>query len=394
MFEKLGTPKPDSILQLAADFAADPRKDKIDLGIGVYKDDEGRTVVLDSIKEAEKRILAGQDTKSYVGLLGDVAFNRLMAEIILAENAGDDRVSVIQTPGGSGALRLGFELVASVSAQATVWVPDPTWPNHIPMLTAGGLKHVEYPYLDRATGEVAFEPMLAALKKVPAGDLVLLHGCCHNPTGANLLPSQWDAIAAALAANGTMVLVDLAYQGFGEGLDEDAYGTRALFKALPEMIITASCSKNFAIYRERTGVAIAVSKDGDVAARTIGKMKSLARANYSMPPDHGAAAVRTILADGDLRAQWERELDGMRGRILKLRADVAAEFRRQLNDDRFDFLEHNRGMFSLLGITDEQVATLREDHGIYIVGGGGRINVAGLRADTIGPFVAAVKSVL
>ncbi len=393
MFEVLEMSKPDGILQLAVEYAADDRPNKIDLGVGVFKNDAGDTPVLTSVKEAERRLLSGQSSKSYKGLLGDVAFNKAMAAMILTEKALDDRVSVIQTPGGSGALRLGFDLIAAANPDAVIHVPDPTWPNHIPMLTAARLAHKPYPYLDRENGTVRFEEMLAALKEVPAGDVVLLHGCCHNPSGANLSPSQWDEIADVLAANGTFAFVDLAYQGFGDGLDDDAYGVRALQAKLPEMLIAASCSKNFALYCERTGVTISVSRNAGEAERTIGKLKSLARANYSMPPDHGAAAVRTILADGDLRAQWERELDGMRGRILKLRADVAAEFRRQLNDDRFDFLEHNRGMFSLLGISDEQVAKLKEVHAVYVVGGG-RINVAGLRSDTIPTFVAAVRDVL
>jgi len=392
MLERLQMPPAEKILQIAIDFAADPRAEKIDLGIGVYKDDAGVTAILNTVKEAEKRILASQESKSYMGLLGDADFVKAVSDVILGDKAPWERVSAIQTPGGSGALRLLFELIKLASPDAKVWLPDPTWANHLPVLRQAGLTHKTYPYFDNETLRVDFDAMIATLEGVPDGDIVLLHGCCHNPTGANLSREQWDGIAEIAGARGFIPFIDIAYQGFGDGLDEDAYGVRALISKAGEMFVASSCSKNFAIYRERTGLAMTLSPDGDIAKRALEQMKGLARVNHSMPPDHGAAIVRTILTDPALRAQWREELDAMRQRIASLRNKLAETFRARTNSDRYDFLAEHRGMFSLLGITPEQVKQLRADHAIYMVDDS-RINVAGLKEDQIERFVDAVAAV-
>ena len=392
MLERLDMPPPEKILQIAADFAADPREEKIDLGVGVFKNDAGVTAILKTVKKVEKIILESQDSKSYIGLLGDVVFNKAVGQVILGQDAAWDRISAIQTPGGSGALRLLFELVNYASPGATVWVPEPTWANHLPTLVQAGLAHKSYSYFDTKTLHVNFDAMLASLETIPAGDILLLHGCCHNPTGANLSPDQWDEIAGIVERRGIIPFVDIAYQGFGDGLEKDAYGVRALAKRVPEMFIASSCSKNFAIYRERTGLAMVLSKDSNTAKPTIARLKTLARANHSMPPDHGAAIVRSILTDPTLRGEWLVELEAMRSRIADLREQLAETFRTRTNSDRYDFLAEHRGMFSLIGISPEQVKRLRDDHAIYMVEDS-RINIAGLKNDQIDRFVEAVVAV-
>jgi aspartate/tyrosine/aromatic aminotransferase len=392
MFENFDISPPEVILQIAAAFNADPRAVKMDLGVGVYRDDQGRTPVMAAVKTAEQRILDGQLSKTYMGLLGDTAFTAETTRLALGELAGSDRVSALQTPGGSGALRLCFDMVRMARADATVWLPDPTWINHAPTLAMAGLTAQRYPYYDAVTGTVRFEEMRAALALLGPGDVVLLHGCCHNPTGADLSPEHWDDIAALAAARGFLPLLDLAYQGLGAGLEEDAYGTRAIAAAVPEMLMAYSCSKNFAIYRERTGFALALSRDAQTAARTLGKMKQLVRANHSMPPDHGAAVVRTILQDSALAQIWRAELEQMRQRIIATRTSLAAQFRKHLGSGRLDFIADQQGMFSVLPVTPEHAETLRRDHAIYIVPDG-RINIAGLLPEYVEPFVAAVAQV-
>ncbi len=393
MFENLETPVADPILQLAADYQKDPRPHKIDVGIGVFKDASGATPILDSVKVAEQRLFSEQATKSYVGLLGDIEFNAQMSRVILDTDHIPDRAAGIQTPGGNGALRICFDLINKARPGTKVWVPDPTWPNHIPTLQQAGLEPAIYPYFDRATGEVAFDKMLDTLKQLNAQDVVLFHGCCHNPTGASLTPPQWDEIVKITARRGFLPMVDFAYQGFGDGLSEDAYGIKALYQAVPEMLIAASCSKNFAIYRECTGIALAIAANAQQTQKSIGTMTGFARAGYSMPPDHGSAIVRTILCDPALKQQWKGEVDGMRLRISSLRTQLSDTFRASLGNDRFDALRHHKGMFSVLDITPEQAQRLRDEHAVYMLGSG-RINIAGLRDDNINAFVSAIKSVL
>lgn len=393
MFEALSPAPADKILALIGLYRADPRPNKVDLGVGVYKDRSGNTPVMRAVREAEKRLLAGQDTKTYLGLAGDLAFNAAMAKLVFGPGADMARIRTAQAPGGSGALRLVAELLKRARPDATVWVSDPTWPNHIPILRGAGLAVRDYPYFDAASGSVRFDAMMAALKEAAGGDVVLLHGCCHNPTGANLDAGQWAALGDLLAKKGLLPFIDIAYQGFGDGLDADAEGLRIVAGKVPEMVVAASCSKNFAVYRDRVGAAMVLSADPAQADIVQSQMLAAARTLYSMPPDHGAAAVRIVLEDPALRADWEAELEEMRRRMLTLRIRFAEALRRQSNSDRFDFIAGHRGMFSRLGLTEKQVDRLRDEHAVYMVGDS-RINVAGLPEDGLDDLAKAIVSVL
>ena len=393
MLETLKAQPQDKILQLIALFRDDPRTDKIDLGVGVYKDPTGLTPVMRAVKAAEKKIWEAETTKTYTALAGEPAYNAAMVELILADAVARDRVASVATPGGTGAIRQGLELIRMVAPGAKVWLSNPTWPNHPSIIKYLGMPMGEYRYFDSATGSVDFDGMLADLAQVAAGDVVLLHGCCHNPTGANLAADQWETVCDALIARGAVPLIDLAYQGFGDGLDADAAATRRVAQRFPEALIAASCSKNFGIYRERTGVLIAVSASADQTAVTQGNLNFLNRQNFSFPPDHGARIVSTIMGDAALRADWMAELEEVRLNMLGLRQALAAALRAETNSDRFDFVARHRGMFSRLGLTEEQVLRLREEHGIYMVGDS-RINIAGLNAQTVPVLARAVASVL
>ncbi|MDA4847243.1 aromatic amino acid transaminase [Hoeflea poritis] len=392
MFEKLQPAPPDKILALLAQYREDGRADKIDLGVGVYKDEQGETPVMRSIREAEKRLYEEQTTKSYVGLQGDKAFCAVMGTLVLGDAILGERMRVCQSLGGSGALSIIAMMINRARPNATVWLSDPSWPNHIPLLSGAGLKPQSYPYYDAATGAILFEEMMAALRGAEAGDIVLLHGCCHNPTGADLSLEQWAAIADLCAEKGLFPFVDLAYQGFGDGLEEDVAGVRLMAQKVPELAIAASCSKNFAVYRERAGAAILVSNDAGALDNAFSQLLSVKRSVYSMPPDHGGAIVRIVLEDAGLRADWMEELEGMRSRMVTLRRDFADALRRASNSERFDFIAEQKGMFSRLGLTTGQIDTLRNDHGIYIVGDS-RINIAGLHHDKLDDLARAIVAV-
>ena len=383
MLETIEAQPQDAILSLMAAYREDPREDKIDLGVGVYRDASGRTPIMRAVKAAERRIWEGQDTKVYTGLAGDPAFGAAVCALVLGEH-DPARVAAIATPGGTGAVHKGFELARLASPGLTVHLPDPTWPNHTAILRHLGIAVRPYRYFDAATCGVDVDAMVADLGAAAPGDLVVLHGCCHNPTGADPSAGAWERIAGALEASGAAVLVDLAYQGFGDGLEADAGPARLLARRLPEILIAASCSKNFGIYRERTGALIAVTGN---AALARDAMASLNRLNYSFPPDHGARIVQTILGDEALAADWREELGEMRLHMIGLREGLAAELRQRTNSDRFDFLARHRGMFSRTGAGPEQIERMRADHGVYMVGDG-RINVAGLNATTV-PLLAA-----
>ncbi|WP_274630126.1 aromatic amino acid transaminase [Arvimicrobium flavum] len=393
MFETLQPAAPDKILALIGLFRDDPRPNKVDLGVGVYKDPEGRTPVMRAVRAAERRLYDEQGSKSYVGLAGDPGFNTAMVSLVFGPGADTSRLRAVQAPGGSGALRVIAELLHRSRPQATVWISDPTWPNHVPILNAAGLKTASYPYFDAATGTVRFDAMMAALGDAAAGDVVLLHGCCHNPTGADLTHAQWSALADLLVERQLFPFVDIAYQGFGDGLDADAAGLRLLAARVPELAAASSCSKNLSVYRDRVGAAILLGRTPAEADTALSQLLSVARGMYSMPPDHGAAVVRIILSDPALRAEWEGELDEIRARMIRLREGFADALRRQSNSDRFDFVARHRGMFSRLGLTVEQVARLREKHGVYMVDDS-RINVAGLPDDRLDDLAKAVVSVL
>ncbi|MGA9251247.1 MAG: amino acid aminotransferase [Roseobacter sp.] len=386
MFEALKATPPDGILKLMQMYREDPREGKIDLGVGVYKDANGLTPVMRAIKSAEHTLWETQDTKVYTGLAGDPAFADAMIDLVLGTAVARETVAAVATPGGTGAVRQAFELIQMARPEARVFVSDPTWPNHISILGYLGMNVVRYRYFDEESRGVDFEGMLADLKTAKAGDVVLLHGCCHNPTGANLNLTQWQAVVDVLLETGAVPMVDIAYQGFGDGLEQDAAATRMVASSVPECLIAASCSKNFGIYRERTGLLMAISQDA--AARKLHQdtLAFLNRQNYSFPPDHGARLVTMILTDDALRADWQAELEEVRLSMLALRQQLADELQRVSGSDRFGFLAQHRGMFSRLGTTPDKVEAMREKNGIYMIGDS-RMNIAGLNARTI-PILA------
>ncbi len=389
MLENLTAQPADKILALVAQYRADPRANKIDLGVGVYKDATGNTPVMRAVKEAERRILSDQTTKAYTGLAGDPEFGAVMRDLVLGDSVPAERVAAVATPGGTGAIRQSLELIRLAAPRATVWLSNPTWPNHPSIIKYLGMNMAEYRYFDNETRGVDFAGMLADLEKVAAGDVVLLHGCCHNPTGANLTYEQVQQVIGVMHKKAAVPLVDIAYQGFGDGLDKDAQITRQIASSFENCLIAASCSKNFGIYRERTGILMAVAKDADQQALAQQNLAFLNRQNYSFPPDHGARVVTTILKDPALRADWEAELEETRKGMLDLRQQLADELRRLTNSDRFDFLSAHRGMFSRLGTTPDKVDALRDDHGIYLVGDS-RMNIAGLNAETVPVLAKAI----
>ncbi len=389
MFENLNDQPADKILMLIEMFKADPRADKIDLGVGVYKNAQGVTPVMRAVKDAEQRIWQEQDSKAYTGLAGDPAFGDAMISLVLGDAVSRDAVSAVATPGGTGAVRQAFELIQMANPGARVFVSDPTWPNHLSILKYLGVETVSYRYFDSETGGVDFEGMMSDLAGVRAGDVVLLHGCCHNPTGANLTLPEWTAVVARLNEAGAVPMIDIAYQGFGDGLDADAAAVRMVAASVPECLIAASCSKNFGIYRERTGLLMAVGQDPGLRKTTQGNLAFLNRQNYSFPPDHGARIVSTILGDAALRVDWQSELEEVRLSMLSLREQLASELQRLSGSNRFGFLAQHRGMFSRLGCSQEKVEILRRDHGIYMVGDS-RLNIAGLNSNTVPVLAKAI----
>ncbi len=392
MFETLKSQPADKILMLMQMYKDDPREQKIDLGVGVYKDAEGRTPVMKAVKAAEKRIWEEQETKAYTGLAGDPAFSEAMIDLVLAGAVSRDAIAAVATPGGTGACRQAFELVRMARPGARVFVSDPTWPNHLSILKYLGMEVVPYRYFDAETGGLDASGMLEDIAQAGRGDVVLVHGCCHNPTGANPNPAEWDAVIASLQKTGATAMVDIAYQGFGDGLDEDAAATRKLAAALPEVLIAASCSKNFGVYRERTGLLMLISQDKGAREVNQGNLAYLNRQNFSFPPDHGARVVTTVLTDPGLRADWQSELEAVRLSMLDLRKQLADELQRLSGSDRFAFLAQHRGMFSRLGTSTEMVEKLRADHGIYMVGDS-RINIAGLNRETVPVLARAIAEV-
>ena len=378
----------DSLLALIALANADPRPGKIDVGVGVYRDAAGNTPILRSVKAAEKILWETQETKSYLGSQGDARFVDLIKPIVFgADAAGDDRIVGVQTPGGCGALRLGAELIVRADRNARIYVGTPTWPNHEPLIGEAGVEMVDYPYYAKESRTICFDRMMDALGQARAGDLLLLHGCCHNPTGADLDPGQWRDVADLVARNGLIPYVDLAYQGLGNGLEADAEGTRLVVAAAEQAIVAQSCDKNFGCYRDRLGSLFVKMPTAAGAATVMGNLLTLARTMWSMPPDHMAAVVHIILDDETLRADWRAELDSMCARIRQLRARLAAF------DPRLAYIEGQNGMFSMLPLTPDQVLALRRDYGIYMAGSG-RFNVVGLSDDNADSFAAAIVAQL
>ena len=386
MFETLKPQPADKILMLMQMYRDDPRDNKVDLGVGVYKNAEGVTPVMRAIKAAEHKLWEEQTTKAYTGLAGDPAYADAMINLILATSVERSKIAAVATPGGTGAVRQAFELIKLANPNARVFVSNPTWPNHLSILKYVGIETVMYRYFDAETRGVDFDGMMEDLKGAQKGDVVLLHGCCHNPTGANLNLTEWQAVVELVNERGLIPMIDIAYQGFGDGLEEDAAGVRLVASSVPECLIAASCSKNFGIYRERTGLLMAISQDGGAQAQNQQTLAFLNRQNYSFPPDHGARLVTMILNDDALRADWMKELEDTRLGMLGLRQQLADELQRLTGSDRFGFIAQHRGMFSLLGTTPELVEKMRVDHGIYMVGDS-RLNIAGLNQTTV-PILA------
>lgn len=392
MFEALPEAKADTILDLMNAFRQDPRTDKLDLGVGIYKDLAGNTPVMQAIKAAEQHLLNTQTTKSYVSPTGSAAFCTAMVDQVFGDEADKNRISCVQSVGGSGALRILADLIMQIRPDAGLWLSDPTWPNHLPLLSTAGFTLHSYPYYDASKGTVDLPRFFASLKQIPSGDIVLLHGCCHNPTGADLDLDNWNQVIDICLERSLFPLIDLAYQGFGEGLEEDAAAVRLMARRLPELAVAASCSKNFGLYRERVGAAILVAQDEDSAIRAHGLLGSVVRSNYSMPPDHGANITEIVLSDDTLNRQWRDELEAMRQRMVKLRMAFSEALRKRSNSDQFDYIAGQKGMFSRLPLSTDQIDTLRVEHAIYIVGDG-RINVAGLPENGMDALADAICNV-
>ena len=386
LFDGLKPQAPDALLALIGLFAADPRTDKIDLGVGVYRDESGATPVFRAVKAAEARLLQTQTSKSYLGPEGDARFTELLKPVVFGDKADLGNVVGVQTPGGTGALRLAAELIGAAKPGTKVWVGTPTWPNHPPVFASARLDIQTYRYFDQASQTILFDEMRDALGRAEAGDVVLLHGCCHNPTGANLTGLQWADVAELVARRSLIPLVDLAYQGLGEGLDQDAAGLRLILESAGDVIAAFSCDKNFGLYRDRVGALYVRTQASAQAELVLSNMLALARPNWSMPPDHGAAVVRLILDDAELAADWKKELTSMRLRIAEVRKALAD------GDSFFAPQLQQQGMFSLLPLNPDQVLTLRKEHAVYMAGSG-RVNLAGLTLKTVPKFIEAVKSV-
>ena len=396
MFESLKPVAMDPILGLMAAFRADTRTNKIDLGVGVYMNDLGLTPVMTSVKEAETQLMQLETTKSYQGIAGDPDYNQRILELLFGADhsiLNSGRIKSIQTPGGSGALRVGAEVIQRARPEAKLWVGVPTWPNHIPLLGGAGFEIEEYPYYNRDSHQFETQAMLETLGQVPAGDMVLLHGCCHNPTGADLTHEQWDLIADLALERGFVPFIDTAYQGLGDGLEEDAYGLRMMAERLPELVIASSCSKNFGLYRERTGSITFIAETPEQADIVAAQAMSVARQIYSMPPAHGALLVSLILGDQQLRANWEAELTEVRERIQSMRSLLADSIQNNAAGIDFSHIKQQRGMFSFLGLNTAQLDQLREEYGVYIVSSS-RVNLAGINSSNIDYLGSSILSVL
>ncbi len=393
-FANIATAPPDSILGLTEAFVADKNPDKMNLSVGVYKDASGQTPVLQCVKEAERRLIESEATKGYLPIDGLPDYRNRIRELVFGDSIDESRISVLQTPGGTGALRVAAGFLTSQLAPIRIWIPVPTWANHASVFTAEGLPMEPYRYLAADRKSFDFDGMLEDLRtKTSKGDAVLLHACCHNPTGVDPSDEQWREIASVMAEKQLMPLIDFAYQGFGAGLSEDASSIRAILAVCEEAIICNSFSKNFGLYSERVGGLSLVAADKSAATAAQSQLKALVRSNYSNPPRHGAAIVSTILSDDGLTKTWHEELDAMRVRIKQLRQQFVDTMKTTDGGHDFSFLLSQNGMFSFSGLNPMQVDRLKNEHSIYIVGSG-RINVAGMSEDRMGQLCAAVSQVI
>ncbi|MCL1037939.1 aspartate/tyrosine/aromatic aminotransferase [Shewanella submarina] len=396
MFETLKGLPADPILGLLTQYREDQNPNKVDLGVGVYKDEVGHTPILNCVKRAEALRLESEDTKVYIGPTGSAQFNTLMSELAFGKDhpallAG--RIRTVSTPGGTGALRVAADFIQRCKPGATIWVSDPTWANHTGLFETAGLTVKTYPYYDYDSKSIKFDEMLACLKQVDEQDVVLLHACCHNPSGADLNQSQWDQVIDVIASRGCMPLIDMAYQGFGDGVDQDAYGVRAMAAKVDNMLLCASCSKNFGLYRERIGSCSLIARDAAQADISLSVMLYAIRCIYSMPPAHGAAVVETILGSDELKAQWLEELKVMRDRINGNRAVLVEKLHALGVNRNFGFIADEKGMFSFLGISAEQVSRLKQDYSIYMVDSS-RISIAGISSTNVDYLAKSIAEVL
>jgi len=386
MLSNLKQQPQDKIMELMTQFRAETRPEKVDLGVGIYKNAKGETPVMRAVKKAEKMLWEAETTKKYTGLVGEKDFHDAMIGLVLGDVVPRNRIAAAHTPGGTGAIHTIVELIQSATPDATIWISDPSWPNHPSIVDHLGMARKSYRYFDNETRAVDFDAMMADLGDLKPGDVVLLHGCCHNPTGANLNITQWQKLAALIKTKGAIPFIDIAYQGFGDGLEEDAAGVRLIASEFDEVLIAASCSKNFGIYRERTGVVLIVTPDEATQTLAQINLAHLNRQNFSFPPDHGARLVTMILNDPELKADWMAELEEVRLGMLDLRRQLAAELQKQSGSNRFGFVAEHRGMFSRMGASEEQVLKMRSDNAIYMVNDS-RINIAGLNKESV-PLLA------
>lgn len=394
MFEALQTLPADAILGVLAEYRQDKRDHKIDLGVGVFRDENGDTPVLSTVKKAERYLLENQQSKAYLGSRGDPDFNVAMQALLFGvEQGSNSRIYTLQTPGGCGSLRVGAELILRGRPGASIWVSDPTWANHVPLLSGAGLQLKTYPYYDAENPGIRFEEMLNGLSKIPVNDIVLLHACCHNPSGMDLTQEQWQAVCKIVVERNLLPFIDIAYQGFANGLVDDAYSIRLFADLVPEMIVSASCSKNFGLYRDRVGSLSVMVEDGATIARVESQVVNIVRGMYSMPPAHGGSIVTHILRDAALRAEWDDELTFMRERLKEMRGLIAAELAQRNAPRDFSFIERAQGMFSFLGLTKEQVQRLKTEFAVYMVDSS-RINVAGINHKNVGHLADAIVAVL
>lgn len=396
MFEQLTNLPSDPLLGLIEKYRNDPNPNKVDLGVGVYKDESGNTPVLEAVKAAEKTLLDNEQSKAYVGPAGNAQFNELMAQLVFGEEYSSlgARLTGLQTPGGCGALRVLAETLVVAKPKTKVWVSDPTWVNHMPLLGNAGVELDIYPYYDFSHSKLRFDDMISVLSdKAKEGDVLLLHGCCHNPCGADLDQDQWREVVSLCERLGLVPFIDMAYQGFGDDLEQDAFGLRLAAASLPELLLAVSCSKNFGLYRERVGAAFVVSESPIHAQAVDSHMKSITRGIYSMPPSHGASIVAEILGNAALADQWRAELSQMRLRIQSVRKGLSQDLSNKLGSSRFDFIPGEKGMFSFLGITPDQVEPLASNYGIYMAGSS-RVNIAGLSSANIGYVSDSIAQVI
>ena len=393
MFEALEPAAPDAIIGLISEYRNDPRDNKIDLGIGVYRNSDGDTPVLASVKQAEQLLVDRQTSKAYIGSAGPADYNAAIRDLAFAGTAGSERIAILQTPGGSGSLRVAAGVILRARPGSSIWFGMPTWANHVPLLGGAGLAMNEHPYYDPATRGLDIDGLLQALSGIPKGDIVLLHACCHNPTGVDPDEAQWRAIADIIVERDLLPFVDMAYQGFATDLDTDAFIVRHLAERVDEMVVCTSCSKNFGLYRDRVGALLFLTADEATRDIVQSQANNFVRTLYSMPPDHGAAVVATILADEQLRTEWHAELDEMRSRLQDMRALLSDALGKIAPAQDFSHLVRANGMFSFLGISTEQVERLKRDHGVYMVGSS-RINVAGITNENVAYLAESIAAVL